>query len=195
MANYAQSPKIKGYHGTYPENIAGIQTDNFMESTNHNVWLGDGVYFFIDGIGVKSPIEYAQQFAIDQCFNKDTRKFDKSHYVVIEASIKINDNKYLDLTSVLGNQLFNKFRYMVMDTISKGGKVVVGGYNDTDVLKLMRQKLEIEFVKCNVYIKFAVQRRLRFESKIPNVTVLVVNNPTKNIQKMSINAIKNGEIL
>ena len=81
------------------------------------------------------------------------------------------------------------FRDRVISSIEFIGKKPVTPYRDVDVFKVMRQELGIEFVKSNLYIKFALQRICRFESNIPNVTVLVVNNPTKNIQKPSIQVI------
>ena len=60
---YTVSPKITGYHGTYPENIGGILENNFFETLNHKIWLGDGAYFFVDGIGTLPPEEYARMFA------------------------------------------------------------------------------------------------------------------------------------
>lgn len=58
----------------------------------------------------------------------------------------------------------------------------------------MRDSVGIELVKSNVYIKFAIQRIAKIDSRIPNVTIFVVNNPTKNIQKPSIKEIYKGEI-
>lgn len=192
---YKPSQKILGYHGTYPENIESIQEFNFKESSNHDIWLGDGVYFFIEGIGADLPKNYAKTFAIDQSYDKLLKKYTKSEYCVLEAYIKINENNLLDLTEVVGNQMFNKFRSTLISTIEKHGKKVVGEYKDTDVLKIMRDQLGIDVVKSNVYIKFAIQRKMRFESKIPNVTILAVRNPTKNIIKPSIKVVEKGGIL
>ena len=191
---YSVSPKITGFHGTYPENATGIKEMNFNETKNHDVWLGDGAYFFVDGIGALPPEEYARMFAIDQCWDKKLSAYSKSKYCVLEAVIKINDNKYLNLTDSKGAKLFNEYRDNLITKISESGKVVVGEYKDTDVLSTLRETLGIEFVKSHVYIKFAIQRVKRFESKIPNVTVLVVNNPSKNIHKATIKELKEGDI-
>lgn len=186
---YGTAVKIIGYHGTYPEWIDSIKENNFKESVNHDIWLGDGVYFFIDGISITPPSELAAQFAIDQCYNKETKAYDKEEVCVIKAAVRLNEDKSLDLTQDKGYQLFNMFRDKVISSIEFVGKKPVTPYRDVDVFKVMRQELGIEFVKSNLYIKFAVQRIGRFESNIPNVTVLVVNNPAKNIQKPSIQVI------
>ncbi len=113
---------------------------------------------------------------------------------VVEASIKVNNDKFLDLTEVDGNQLFNQFRNEVIDKISFAGKKPTTGYNDYDIFNLMRKNLGIEFVKANVYIKFAKQRRGNFNSNVPNVTIFTVNNPLKIISRFSIKEVYKGEI-
>ena len=79
---YGTAVKIIGYHGTYPECIDSIKENNFKESEDHEIWLGDGVYFFIDGISVNPPSELAAQFAIDQCYNKNTKAFIRKKFVL-----------------------------------------------------------------------------------------------------------------
>lgn len=191
---YQVSPKITGYHGTYPEHLQSILDNNFNETKNHEIWLGDGVYFFIEGVGELPPIEYAKLFAIDQCYDTTKRAYTKTHLCVLQALIKINPNKFLDLTNEAGNQLFNTFRSQTISKIEHTGKRPVSPYKDTDVFKIMRESLGIEFVKSNLYIKFAEQRIYRIESIIPNVTVLVVNNPMNNIQKPSIKEVYKGDV-
>ena len=192
---YIPNQKITGFHGTYPENIDSILANNFYESQNHDMWIGDGVYFFVDGIGAFEPLEYAKQYAIDSCYDKDSKTYLEDEVCVLEAVIKINSDKYLDLTESIGSQLFNTFRKRAISKIEQSGKRPVSSeYNDADVFKIMREELGIEFVKSNVYIKFAVQRIARFESRIPNVTILVVNNPTKHIQRPTIKVVQKGKI-
>jgi hypothetical protein len=191
---YKANPKITGYHGTYPEHVVSISQDNFRESINHDIWLGDGVYFFIQGINSEPLTEYAKQFAIDQCYDSKTKNHTKEEICVLEATIKINPDKFLDLTQNDGNQLFNNFRDQVISKIKSSGKHPVGQYRDSDIFKIMREVLGIEFVKANVYIRFAIQRHERFRSNIPNVTILAVNNPSKNIQRQSIKQIYRGGI-
>lgn len=192
---YSPSPKIIAYHGTYTEKTCSIIENNFFESKDHSIWLGDGVYFFIDGIGSQHPSDYAEQFAKDQAWDNIAKAYQKQKFSVLEAIVKINENKFLNLTDSKGAKLFNEFRDRAIELIAESGKTIVGNsYNDTDILKIMREELEIEFVKSDVYIKFAIQRVKKFQSIIPNVTVLVVNNPAKNIHKSTIKEIKKGDI-
>lgn len=192
---YSPNQKEKGFHGTYPEYVDSILTNNFKESLEHDIWVGDGVYFFVDGIGAFPPQDYARQFAIDNCYDRDKKMYTRDRICVLEAIVKINSDKFLDLTENTGSQLFNTFRKRTIAIIEKSGKTPIGEYKDADVFKIMREELGIEFVKSNVYIRFAVQRRARFESRIPNVTILVVNNPAKNIQKPTIKVVHEGGII
>ncbi len=191
---YSVSPKLSAFHGTYPENVDGILENNFFE-TEEKTWLGNGVYFFLDGIGTLSPAAYAKQYAIDKAWDKANKQHIHTHYAVLEAIIKVNDNKLLNLTIPDGTKLFNEFRDLHITNIAKIGKAIAGFYYDSDVLAEMQRVLGIEFVKSNLYIKFANQRILRYSSIVPNVTVLVVRNPLKNIQKTTINLIEKGEII
>ena len=42
--------RFEGYHGTDTAHTESIQTNNFKPSISDEHWLGDGTYFFIDGI-------------------------------------------------------------------------------------------------------------------------------------------------
>ncbi|MEI8279568.1 MAG: hypothetical protein WCG87_07365 [Bacteroidota bacterium] len=61
---YAQHPKIIGYHGTSIDNRESILENNFNESKNDE-WYGDAVYFFVDGVNANPPHQYAAEYAID----------------------------------------------------------------------------------------------------------------------------------
>jgi hypothetical protein len=189
---YKKSERVVGYHGTYPKYVDSIKENNFFESENHELWIGDGVYFFVEGIGIDAPLDYARLFAIDQSYDKNLRKHTESEISVLEATIKINDDKFLDLTQTDGTHLFNDFRKQVIEKITATGRVVWGEYQDYHVFKIMRESLGIEFVKANVYIKFGVQRIKNFASNVPNVTIFVVNRPASNIIKPSIREVYKG---
>ena len=191
--NYSTSPKQIGYHGTYPENVESIRVNNFFES-EALTWLGVGVYFFVEGINTLPCSDYARLWAIDNCWDKSLQKYSREEFSVLEATIKINNNKMLDLTVGLGKKLFNEYREKTIRKFTKGGQELVGKFLDSDVLEEMRNDLEIDFVQSDLYIKFAVQRQKRLESIVPNVTVLVVRNPSTHIHKTTIKEIKKGSI-
>jgi len=73
------------YHGTSVERAAGIiREQRFIPSRNAEDWLGDGVYFFQDGLG------HAQRWA--------QKRFGE-HATVIEAEVRLG--RCLDLLSGL----------------------------------------------------------------------------------------------
>jgi hypothetical protein len=177
---------ILGYHGTYLENFKSISEVGFKESLNHTKWYGDGAYFFVEGL--KNPIEAASEFMIDTRL-RDRGSACTDELCVLEALIEIIEDKYLDLTQSYGMQLFNMFRDEAIEKISQSGKKPSTTIADHHLFQVMREELEIEFVKGNVYIQFGILRSTNLTSKIPNVAIFVVNNPTKYVDKASINKV------
>jgi hypothetical protein len=188
---YTPNPKITGYHGTALEKADSILSQNFIESINHTKWFGDGVYFFIHGVSIESPIEIAHQFCLDN--RSDIPLPERNNVCVIEAVVKVNNNKLLDLTIVPGNQLFNSYRDNIIADFAKAGKKLKSDVTDYHIFQDMRKNLGIEFVKGNVYIRLGIQRKLELPSKVPNVTIFVVNKPLSNINKPSLKVVKGGK--
>lgn len=192
---YKTNLKVIGHHGTYSSNVSSILDKNFMESSNHLYWFGDGVYFFIEGVSVESSEELAKEYKTDEIRRDHQKEAGRIiELSVLQATIRVNDDVFLDLTVPNGNKLFNKFRNEVIKTISFSGKKPTIPYNDYDIFNLMRKKLGIEFIKADVYIQFNNQRKGNFKSNVPNVTIFVVNNPLKNIQKPSIKEVFKGGV-
>jgi hypothetical protein len=171
---------ILGHHGTYKKNVVSIIENGFWESEDHNMWFGDGVYFFVPGL--TNPIVSAKQYA------EDTRLRDNSEEdtCVLEAIVYINNDSFLDLTNEDGLKFFNSYRDEILAKIELIGKKPSTKFEDHDVIKSLRKELGIEFVKGNVYIQLGIQRIAHLRSRIPNVTIFVVNNPITNIEKASI---------
>ncbi|MEI8279567.1 MAG: hypothetical protein WCG87_07360 [Bacteroidota bacterium] len=98
----------------------------------------------------------------------------------------------------MGNKLFNEYRdkciAIIKESLKTGGKSFNKDVSDVDVIKTMKKNIEIEFVKANVYIRFGVQRIYKLPSRIANVTIFAVNNPTKNIAKSTIKEYSRGKI-
>ena len=42
---------MKAFHGTTHESAKGVLANGFAYSSGNEHWLGDGVYFFVDGMG------------------------------------------------------------------------------------------------------------------------------------------------
>lgn len=58
----------------------------------------------------------------------------------------------------------------------------------------MKADFGFEVVKASFYIKFSDERILQVESRLPNVTIVAVSKPHKNIEKDSLRVVKKGGI-
>lgn len=180
--------KFTGYHGTNAANEASIVENNFRATNNRDLWAGNGVYFFIKGIG--NPINHAEDWATTHSWNKNEKAYRYLDYIVLEAEILADDDKILDLTVDDGVVLFNKFRDKMMDVVRREKKRLTNrDYRDTDVIELMKRKIGLEVVKGHFYVRFAEQRIGDIRSNIPNSTFISVLTPKDVINKESINVV------
>jgi len=193
---YKKNRKIKGYHGTDLNNRQGIVDNNYNESKS-NEWLGDGVYFFIEKVQ-NEPVKDAENWAITEAWDNTKRKYKYNEYVVLESEIKINPDKLLDLDTEDGIKIFNEVRSTIEKSIVNENKKIKSSVKRTQIdniiFTFLKKKSSIEFVKSKMYIKFENTRKYLIESRIPNVCILSVSNPKKNIQKKTINEVKKGVI-
>jgi len=185
---------MKGYHGTDNSNVNSIKNNNFKKREDNNHWLGNGLYFFIDGVG-ESPDINAEKWAIAESWNNQLHCYTYNVYSVLSCDIMLNKGNILNLTQVSGLNLFNKFREkLINETDMHELKTDYSNYrSDFKLLELLKDKFNINIVIVHVYIKFAKQRIVRLNSRIPNCTILSVSNNTI-IDKTSIKEVKRGVI-
>lgn len=185
---------ITGYHGTDAANLKGIIADGFLESEN-DTWLGNAVYFFVEGISALDCSADAANWAKDQSYGGYGKPKKYHRYVVLETDIPTDDDLMLDLTVRDGARWFNDFRRKYLEQLRREGKMVQGEVLDSHILNAIREEIGIEFVKGEVYIRFGKDRIDRIHSRIANVTIFAVNNPNKNIPKNNIKVHSKGNIL
>lgn len=89
-----------GFHGTSAEEAKGIIENGFNLVENQKLYLGDGAYFFIDGLS--DPY----QDALDYAMNLSK----KENPVVVKADISAESESVLNLSSREGILLFKKFK-------------------------------------------------------------------------------------
>lgn len=171
----------EGFHGTYRENLDSIINTGFKDSIDHHMWFGDGCYFFVHGIG--EPQKAALQYAADKAYRE---KREEEACCVLKATIQVKNDNYLDLTTVIGLEILNSYRDEVIERFLEFGKKFEKAPDDHHVIQDMRENLEIEFVKGYVNIKFGKVGKIHFKTSIPNITIFVVTNATKNIDRASI---------
>jgi len=184
---------LTGYHGTNFENKESILTHNFNLSRGDKEWLGDGVYFFIEGLS--NPIENAKKWAEAEASRKKYTQL-----VVFEAIIEVEESKFLDLTTTEGMKIYGKIREGYIEKITKAGKKPKRGFSPKDgyILNQFRKKarkyLPIDVIKGNFWIKFAPERIYNIDFRIPNTTIVSVVCPKLIIKRTVIleQDVKNG---
>jgi hypothetical protein len=185
---------ITGHHGTSSEIAQVILSSEFEISKGNNHWLGDGAYFFVEGIN-SNTIDLAEKWAISEAFDNSSKLYLYLYYSVIESNINVRECEYLDLTCEEGVKVFE---YLVDKFFEKlkgtKRKLKTKNYIDGKVLNMARSEeiLPLEVVKGNFYIKFTRERIYRLDSRISNCTICMVFNPKKYISSNFI--VKEGAV-
>jgi uncharacterized lipoprotein YehR (DUF1307 family) len=183
--------QFKGYHGTSISSAKEIIKSNYDLSIGDKEWLGNGVYFFIEGINSK-PDEQAKNWAIAQSWDNTKLEYKYKEYCVIKSIIKVKDDDLLDLTKEEGVEVLNYLLKCFEKKIEKLNKKF--NYIDGLLINLARSEgiLPIDVVKGNFYIKFAQERIKGINLRTPNCTICTVFRPNKNIVDSTI--ITTGDI-
>ena len=88
--------EFDAYHGTLQSHARDIVTQGYTYSVGNEHWLGDGVYFFIEGIGY-SPDKAAELWAEFRAHKSHTQ-----FCASIKSLVNVDDSDMLDLTSYEG---------------------------------------------------------------------------------------------
>ena len=92
---------IKGHHGTDIDSCKAILKSNYKISEGDQHWLGEGVYFFIEGLSTDT-INLAEKWAIAEAWDNDNKKykytdfdlkFRKRSTLIWSNSIQLNFNE------------------------------------------------------------------------------------------------------
>lgn len=175
-----------GYHGTDSKNTSNIQKEGFRLSLGDNEWLGDGVYFFIEGLH-KKPQEQATKWASCEAWDKEKHEYTYDELAVLECNIQVEKDKLLDLTCSDGIELLEYIRDKHAEKIKKiakkkGTEIV---YLDGALINFANKSLNlgIQVSKGNFYIKFEIERKKKYNQRTANATICSVVNPSENIKK------------
>ncbi|MBE7644696.1 hypothetical protein J2Q11_02775 [Tenacibaculum finnmarkense genomovar finnmarkense] len=177
--------RIKGYHGTSISSAKEIIKSNYDLSIGDKEWLGNGVYFFIEGISSK-PNEQAKNWAITQSWDNIKQEHKYKEYCVIKSNFDVNEDNLLDLTKEEGVEILAYFLECFEEKIKKLNKNF--DFIDGLLINLARGEgiLPIDVVKGNFYIKFAKERKKRINLRTPNCTICTVFKPNENIVDSTI---------
>ncbi len=180
-----------GCHGT--SLIAGksILQTNFEISTNLDEWLGDGAYFFVEGINNKIEL-LAKKWASCQSWNNVSKSYTFNEFCVIKSKIEVEDDFFLDLTTSDGVEVLEYIIDKFIDKISSLNKKL--NFLDGMLINLARNEniLKISSVKGNFYIKFTKERVYRIHLRTNNCTICSVYDVDNVIRSKTI--INTGEV-
>lgn len=184
--------KIDGFHGTDMNNVDSILENGFEPSLGDDEWLGDGSYFFVEGVNRRPDLQ-ACQWAILSAWNKKKKKYDYECCAVLHGVIEVDEKKYLDLTVPDGVEILDYIQEKYTKKLATIGKKLES--IDGCLINFARGEnlFEIDVVKGNFYIKLRKEDRLlHLSRRIPNCTICSVCTPKNNIT--GINVIKTGRI-
>lgn len=182
---------FNGYHGTSRKAAMQIVSANYEFSIGDKEWLGDGVYFFIEGLN-SNPNSQAEEWAKAQSWDKNLKLNKYNEYCVLQTLIQVSDENLLDLNKEEGIEileyLYERFEKKI-NTLKKRLEPIDGLLIN---LAIKEDVLPIDVVKGNFYIKFARERIKRINLRTPNSTICSVVNPQKCLSDTKI--IKSGEV-
>lgn len=183
--NHNMVHELKGYHGTSFLSAVEIIKSNYNLSIGDDEWLGNGVYFFIEGLSTK-PNEQAQKWAIAQAWDSRTSGYKYKKYAVVKSTIKVEDENLLDLTTEDGIKILE----YIYDCFEKKIRTLKKKFKPIDglLINLARGEkiLDIDVVKGNFYIKFARERTKSINLRTANCTICTVYDPNKNLSDANI---------
>lgn len=199
MGNITYLVELDGFHGTNSSNYESIKINNFKASLGDKEWLGDGAYFFIDGIS-DTPDKNALDWAKATAWDKKDRKYTYTECAIIVAKIKVlEDSNLLDLTTLDGIKIFNYIRERYVEKLKSARKYIKNipskiltnsprEFLDGRLINDARREgfLDIQVSKGNFYIKFTNERIYGIATRTPNVTICCVHAPIVNISKDDI---------
>ncbi len=109
---------IFGAHGTNSKSALEILKNNYFSSIGDIEWLGDGVYFFTEGI-VSNTTELAMKWAVAQSWDKNSKRYLYSEYSVLSSKIEVEETTFLDLTSSEGIEVFEYLKQRFFKKLQK----------------------------------------------------------------------------
>lgn len=169
----------RGFHGTLASRVDSIRTSGIYPSDNPDDWLGEGTYFFIEGLD--DPRTSAAQWARCKAWDKHDQEFDESTVAVIEAAITVEASAVFDLREPSNAQHFHRVRRRWLKSLVPRRSTHLPRPEkdrfDTDLLNQFKQENGIAALIGDFHIQFSLrERHFRLDSRIPNVTVLCLSN-------------------
>lgn len=184
--------QFDGYHGTSNESANKIILAGFQLSYGDAEWLGDGVYFFLEGLS-KTPNLQAEQWAEAQSWDKSSKRRKYTKLSVIKSNITVEEDNFLDLTTPDGVEILNYLTEKFVSKITECKRSLK--YVDGLLINLARGEgvIPVDVAKGNFYIKFAKERIIGINRRTANSTISAVYDPMKSLTALSLISTKEIE--
>lgn len=166
---------VRAFHGTNLQSANKILESGFHFRDDEEGWLGQGVYFFLDGIS--EGLSMAKDWS-------DFRYADSSP-VVIMSEIVAPMRSVLDLRSIDNLRKFHQFRLSFSEknfrSLSNRRDLGVKKrrdirLDDAIVARAAMESLGKSVLIHNIYVKTRKLRELQLESSYPTCTACCVSN-------------------
>jgi len=159
--------------------VDSIRESGINTSDNPDDWLGEGTYFFIEGLD--DPKVSAAQWARCKAWDKHDQEFDEFEVAVVEAAITLEEKHVFDLREPTNAQSFHRARRRWLKSLVPRRSTHLPRPEkdqfDTDLLNQFKQENAIAALIGDFHIQFSLrERHFRLDSRIPNVTVLCLSN-------------------
>lgn len=177
---------LTAFHGTSIKNKNAIVRTSFQASTKakNQEWLGNGVYFFIEGNGLMAPKGAALKWAIAESWNNKIKRYMASSVAVIEAEIELEKDVYLDLREPDNRAVYNEFRNRAIQLIAQRKFKIDRRFEYCDgrmidflIEKVLKLKPPVAVV-AEFFFQFSDERKYQVNCRLPNCTVLTVKDPS-----------------
>ncbi len=163
-----------GFHGTNAALWSKIQSFGLKVSrgAEHDKWLGEGVYFFIErNIGLP-PQKLAEKWALAEAFDGKGKSRKYLEGMVLKMEAEVERYGVMDLCDQRQLQNFNMFRSTFLERSKGISKPIFDGA----VLRALFRTQKYKVIISHQYFQFTEERILKHFSKIHNCTVMCFIN-------------------
>lgn len=153
---------IIGWHGTTKEAGEKIKSANFNISTGMRQWLGDGVYFFVNGIG--DPNDLARQWAYFWHIYKKDDSDPNIELAVLEVPIQLELEEIWDLTNPEVLSKFQKHKEQILKSLIESNNLKGKyGHHHKELDKILKNSdgFVINYIRCGGDIGLAKRGKIR----------------------------------
>lgn len=175
---------IRGFHGTLASRVESIHRSGIYPSDNPDDWLGEGTYFFVEGLD--DPRTSASQWARCKAWDKEDQEFDEMDVAVIEVDLSMDESAVFDLRERANAREFHQarrrwLRHLVPRRSMHRPRPAATSF-DTDFLDGFKLDRGIIALIGDFHIQFSLrERHFRLDSRIPNASVLCLSHPAREV--------------